>query len=59
MVSHEDDEQLSRATQLLSEVIARHRGEDLRAISVLGEAIQDIRIGTRYLSAYTSTSGPQ
>jgi hypothetical protein len=53
MVSQEDNEQLDRATQLLRDVIARHRGEDLRAVSILTEAIHDIRVGTRYLSAFT------
>jgi len=51
MVSNEDHEQLDRATQLLQDVIARHRGEDLRAITMLTEAIRDIRVSTRYLSA--------
>lgn len=51
MVSQEDREQLDRATELLLEVIARHRGEDLRVVSIFNEAIQDIRVGTRYLGA--------
>lgn len=51
MVSRQDREQLSHAAELLREVIARHRGEDLRALTVLNEAIQDIRVGTRYLDA--------
>lgn len=53
MVSQEDHEQLDRAAELLRDVIARHRGEDLRAITILTEAIHDIRIGVRYLSAFT------
>lgn len=51
MVSDEDREQLARATELLLSVIERHRSEDLRALSVFNAAIQDIRIGARYLGA--------
>lgn len=51
MVSQEDQEQLDRAAELLRDVIARHRGEDLRAVAIFTEAIQEIRIGTRYLGA--------
>lgn len=51
MVSREDTEQLAWATELIRDVIARHRGEDLRAVSIFTEAIQDLRIGMRYLAA--------
>lgn len=53
MASQEDYELLARATELLQEVITRHRSEDLRAVSVLIEAIRDIRTGARYLDAFT------
>lgn len=53
MVSQEDNEQLDRATELLLAVIARHRGEDLRAVAVFNDALQDIRVGLRYLGAFT------
>lgn len=52
MVSDRDREQLDRAAELLIDVIARHRGEDLRAVGILTEAIQQIRVGTRYLRAF-------
>jgi hypothetical protein len=58
MVSQRDQEQLDRAAELVRDVIARHRGEDLRAITVLNEAIQDIRVGTRYLRAFTRPATP-
>lgn len=51
MVSEKDQQQLARATELLMDVIGGHRGEDLRMLSVLSAAIQDIRIGERYLKA--------
>lgn len=51
MVTQEDQEHLNQATQLLRDVIARHRGQDLRAVTILTEAIHDIRIGARYLGA--------
>lgn len=51
MVSHEDRQHLEQATQLLRDVIARHCGEDLRVITILNDAIQDIRISARYLDA--------
>lgn len=51
MVSDEDHEQLSRATELLLGVLERHRHEDLRAVSLLTSAIQEIRVGERYLGA--------
>lgn len=54
MVSQEDTEQLSKATELLQEVVARHRGEDLRAVAIFTEAIRDIHVGLRYLSAAVS-----
>ncbi|MGH3516639.1 MAG: hypothetical protein ACRDQ7_04355 [Haloechinothrix sp.] len=54
MVSDEDHEQLARATELLLHVIERHRNEDLRVLSIFNSAIQDIRIGERYLSADAS-----
>lgn len=54
MVSQQDTEQLNQAAELLRDVIARHRGEDLRAVTVFTEAIQDIRVGMRYLGAFVS-----
>jgi hypothetical protein len=57
MMSQEDRELLGRAIELVHEVIARHRDEDLRAVSILVEAVQDIRVGTRYLDAFTSQAG--
>ena len=51
MVSQEDHEQLARAAQLLMDVIERHRHADLRVLSIFNSAIQDIRIGERYLGA--------
>ncbi|WP_034271377.1 hypothetical protein [Haloechinothrix halophila] len=51
MVSQEDREQLERATELLRDVIARHRDEDLRVVTIFNEAIRDIHIGARYLAA--------
>lgn len=56
MVSDEDREQLARATELLLGVIERHRNEDLRVLSIFNAAIQDIRVGERYLGA-TAGSG--
>lgn len=55
MVNDQDREQLNRAAELLLDVITRHRGEDLRALTLLNEAIQDIRVGTRYLAAFAET----
>lgn len=52
MVSQQDREQLERATELLLDVVARHRGEDLRAIAIFNEAIQEIRVAARYLDAF-------
>lgn len=56
MVSEEDREQLARATELVLGVIERHRSEDLRVLTIFNAAIQDIRVGERYLSA-TAASG--
>lgn len=50
-MSEQDREELAHATELLTQVIERHRSEDLRVLSVLNSAIQDIRIGERYLTA--------
>lgn len=55
MVSEQDREELSRATELLTHVIERHRSEDLRVLSVLNSAIQDIRVGERYLASEASS----
>lgn len=57
MVSEEDRQQLTRATELLMDVIERHRGEDLRTLSIFNAAIQEIRIGARYLGAATPPAG--
>lgn len=54
MVSPEDRSQLERAAQLLRDVISRHRGDDLRAITLLTEAIQDIRVPERLRPAYVA-----
>lgn len=51
MVSELDREELAQAAELLTHVIERHRSEDLRAISVFNAALQDIRVGQRYLDA--------
>lgn len=51
MVSDQDQHNLAKATELILDVIARHRGEDLRAVTVVNAAIQDIRVGERYLDA--------
>lgn len=51
MVSEEDHRKLAQAAELLMDVIDRHRGDDLRMLSILNAAIQDIRIGERYLGA--------
>lgn len=51
MVSEEDHQKLAHATELLMDVIERHRGEDLRMLSIFNSAIQEIRIGERYLGA--------
>lgn len=58
MVSHEDQQHLEQATELLRDVIARHRSEDLRVITILNDAIQDIRISARYLAAVSRTARP-
>lgn len=55
MVTREDREQLAQATELLLHVMERHRDEDLRVVSLFTAAIQDIRVGTKYLSATAST----
>lgn len=52
MMNQEDTTQLDHAAELLNAVIARHRGEDLRAVAIFTEAIREIRIGTRYLEAF-------
>lgn len=53
MVSEEDHEELERATELLKHVIERHRGDDLRVVGIFNSAIQEIRVGERYLGADT------
>lgn len=58
MVSHEDQQHLEQATELLRDVIARHRGEDLRVITILNDAIQDIRVSGRYLAAARQLARP-
>jgi len=55
MVTREDREQLAQATELLLHVMERHRDEDLRVVSLFTAAIQDIRVGARYLGATVST----
>lgn len=51
MVSDKDREQLGRAVELVLAVIERHRSEDLRMLSLFNAAVQDIRVGERYLGA--------
>lgn len=58
MVSQRDHEELERAAELLLDVIARHRGEDLRALTILSNAVQDIRVGARYLPAFRRMPTP-
>lgn len=53
MVSEEDHEELARAAELLTHVIERHRSEDLRVLSIFNSALQDIKVGERYLDAGT------
>lgn len=57
MVSEQDHEELSKAAELLTHVIERHRNEDLRALSIFNAALQDIRVGERYLGADNAASG--
>ncbi|MDV6011796.1 hypothetical protein [Haloechinothrix sp. LS1_15] len=54
MVSEEDRRELAQAAELLRGVIERHRSEDLRAVSILNAAIQEIRVSERYLDADSS-----
>lgn len=54
MEYEEDRQQLAQATELLRSVIERHRNEDLRAISIFSSAIQEIRVGQRYLGTDAS-----
>lgn len=51
MVSEQDREELAQAAELLTHVMERHRSEDLRAVSIFNAALQDIRVGQRYLDA--------
>jgi hypothetical protein len=51
MVSEEDHEELAKAAELLTHVIERHRSEDLRVLSIFHAALQEIRVGERYLEA--------
>lgn len=51
MVTPEEHAQLAQATELITNVLERHRHEDLRALALLNSAIQDIRVGERYLDA--------
>lgn len=57
MVTVEDRCQLALATEMINNVIERHRGEDLRVLSLLTAALQDIRVGARYLTG-TALSQP-
>lgn len=57
MVSEQDHEELSQAAELLAHVIERHRSEDLRVVSIFNSAIQEIRVGERYLGADNAASG--
>lgn len=56
MVSEEDHEELAKAAELLRHVIERHRNEDLRVLSIFNSALQEIRVGERYLNARTAHS---
>ncbi|MGH3433342.1 MAG: hypothetical protein ACRDQB_10965 [Thermocrispum sp.] len=51
MVSEQDHEELTKAAELLTQVIERHRSEDLRVLSIFNSALQEIRVGERYLAA--------
>jgi hypothetical protein len=51
MVSERDHEDLARAAELLRNVIERHRSEDMRVLSIFSSALQDIRVGERYLDS--------
>ncbi|TWE23784.1 hypothetical protein [Prauserella muralis] len=51
MVSAEDRDELREASELIVRVIERHRGEDLRALSIFTSALQELRVGARYLAA--------
>lgn len=56
MVSEQDRQELAHATELLTQVIERHRDEDLRVLSIFNAAIQEIRVGERYLQAVQAPS---
>ncbi|MFO7191495.1 MULTISPECIES: hypothetical protein [Thermocrispum] len=50
MVTDDDRRELALAAELLTHVIERHRAEDLRVLSALCAALQEIRTGERYLT---------
>lgn len=56
MVSEQDHEELAKAAELLTQVIERHRTEDLRVLSIFNAALNDIRVGERYLNASATAS---
>lgn len=61
MMNEQDQRQLNLATELVLDVVARHRGEDLRALMIFSEVVQGIRVATRYLgvgSAQSASSQP-
>lgn len=47
----DDHAELAQAADLIAGVMERHRGEDLRVVALFSAALQDIRIGERYLAA--------
>jgi hypothetical protein len=51
MVTSEDHELLARAAELISGVMERHRGEDLRALTIFNSVVHDLRVAERYLGA--------
>lgn len=56
MVSEEDHAELAEAAELLRHVIERHRDEDLRVLSIFTTALQEIRVGERYLDAPSNSA---
>ncbi|WP_156914683.1 hypothetical protein [Thermocrispum municipale] len=50
MVTDDDRRELALAAEMLTHVIERHHAEDLRVLSALVAALQEIRAGERYLS---------
>lgn len=51
MRSEEDHVELEQAKELITHVIERHRSEDLRVLALFSAALNDLRVGERYLEA--------